>query len=95
MLKALALVRTLFLVFIVGFTVRAMPWWTNVARTFDEQYARCSDALALLIRAVWIAIGWIAFETAVGWWLATRRPKLPAPVPKAGGEPPFAPPPRP
>jgi hypothetical protein len=94
MLKALAVVRTLFLVFIVGFTVRAMPWWTQVARTFDEQYARCSDALSLLIRASWIAIAWIAFETALGWWMATRRPKLPSPVPKGAGEPPFAPPPR-
>jgi hypothetical protein len=92
MLKALAVVRTLFLVFIVGFTVRAMPWWTNVARTFDEQYARCSDALALLIRAAWIAIAWIALETAVGWWTATRPQRLAAPGPKGGGEPPFAPP---
>jgi hypothetical protein len=95
MLKALAVVRTLFLVFIVGFTVRAIPMWTNVARTFDEQYARCSDALSILMRAAWIAIGWIAFETAVGWWMATRAPKRTAPlVPKGGGEPPFAPPPR-
>jgi hypothetical protein len=94
MLKALAVVRTLFLVFIVGFTVRAMPWWTQVARTFDEQYARCSDALSLLIRASWIAIAWIALETAVGWWMATRRPRLPPSVPKGAGEPPFAPPPR-
>jgi hypothetical protein len=93
MLKALAVLRTIFLVFIVGFTVRAMPWWSNVARTFDEQYARCSDALSLLIRAAWIAIAWIALETAIGWWMATRGPKLDVPIPKAGGEPPFAPPP--
>jgi hypothetical protein len=95
MLKALAVLRTLFLVFIVGYTVRAMPWWTNVARTFDEQYARCSDALALMVRAGWLAIAWIALETALGWWMATRRPKLHAPVPKSHGEPPFAPPPQP
>lgn len=93
MLKVLAVLRTIFLVFIVGFTVRAMPWWSNVARTFDEQYARCSDALALLIRAVWIAIAWIALETAVGWWMATRPRKLDVPMPKGSGEPPFAPPP--
>ncbi len=92
MLKALAVLRTIFLVFIVGFTVRAMPWWTNVARTFDEQYARCSDALSLLIRAAWFAIGWIAFETVIGWWMATRPPKLDVPMPKSSGEPPFAPP---
>ncbi len=94
MLKALAVLRTLFLVFIIGYTVRAMPWWANVARTFDEQYARCSDALGLMIRAGWLAIAWIALETALGWWIASRRPaKLHVPVPKPGGEPPFAPPP--
>ena len=93
MIKVLAILRTLFLVFIIGYTVRAMPWWTNVARTFDEQYARCSDALSLIIRASWLAIGWIALETAAGWWLATRQPKLHVDVPKPRGEPPFAPPP--
>jgi hypothetical protein len=93
MIKALAVLRTIFLVFIVAFTVRAMPWWTSVSRTLDEQYARCSDALAMLVRAAWIAIAWIALETAIGWWMATRPPKLRVPVP-GGGEPPFAPPPR-
>jgi hypothetical protein len=92
MLKALAVVRTLFLVFVVGYTVRAMPWWSNVARTFDEQYARCSDALALMIRAVWLGIAWIAFETLVGWWMATRASRAPVAATKPG-EPPFAPPP--
>ncbi len=95
MLKALAALRTIFLVFIIGYTIRAMPWWTNVARTFDEQYARCSDALGLLIRAAWLAIAWIALETAVGWWLATRPPKLRGEIIPKGGEPPFAPPPHP
>lgn len=93
MLKALAVVRTVFLIFIVGYTARAMPWSTNVARTFDEQYARCSDALSLLIRAAWLAIAWIALEAAIGWWAATRKPKLKRELPR-GGEPPFAPPPR-
>ena len=93
MLKAFAVLRTLFLVFIVGYTVRAMPWWSSVARTFDEQYARCSETLELIMRAVWLAIAWIALETAVGWWVATRRARLHAEIPKSGGEPPFAPPP--
>ncbi len=96
MLKVLAVIRTLFLVFILGYTVRAMPIWSNVARTFDEQYARCSNSLSLAIRAAWFAIAWIAFETIVGWWLASRRPRqrlsdtdvrLPPPSP-----PPAAPP---
>jgi hypothetical protein len=93
MLTALAVLRTFFLVFIVAFTVRAMPWNIEVARTFDEQYARCTDALSLVIRAAWLAIGWIALETAIGWWMATRTPRVHRELPK-GGEPPFAPPPR-
>ena len=94
MLKVLAILRTLFLIFIVGFTVRAMPWFSTVPRTFDEQYSRCSAAVSLLSRAAWFAIAWIAFEAAVGWWLATRPPKLhEKDLPKPGGEPPFAPPP--
>ncbi len=92
MIKALAVVRTVYLIFIIGYTVRAMPVFVNQARTFDEQYARCSEGLAQMIRAAWLAVAWIALETAVGWWAATRRQKLAEPVPK-GGEPPFAPPP--
>ena len=91
MLKALAVLRTLVLVFLVGYTVRAMPWFMSPARTFDESYARCSDALSLVLRAAWVAVGWIAIETLLGWYLATRRPKIATGVPK-GGEPPFAPP---
>jgi hypothetical protein len=98
MLKVLAAVRTVFLVFIVGFTIRAMPlFWSNVAKTFDEQYARCAEGLGLITRAAWIAIGWIALETVVGWLLARRRvlvPREAPPVSVPPGEPPFAPPPR-
>jgi hypothetical protein len=94
MIKTLAVLRTIFLVFIIGYTARAMPFFVDVARTFDEQYARCSNALSTTMRAAWFAIAWIAFEAAVGWWLATRRPKLHDDLPKGHGEPPFAPPPR-
>jgi hypothetical protein len=73
MLKVMALLRTVFLVFIVAFTVRSMPFTVDVTRTFDEQYARYAMAVAQLQRACWYAVGWIAFETAVGWWMATRR----------------------
>jgi len=96
LLKALAVLRTLFLIFIVGYTVRALPLWTEVAKTFDEQYARCAENVGLVGRAAWLAIGWIAFETIVGWWMATRngQKKLlaEAGVPRSPGEPPFAPP---
>jgi hypothetical protein len=67
MAKALAVLRTAFLVFIGGYTLRAMPFVTSPARTFDEQYAVCSASLHLLMRAAWLAIAWIAFETVVGW----------------------------
>lgn len=94
MLKALAVVRTVVLIFLVGYTVRAMPWFMSPARTFDESYARCADALSLVLRAAWIAVGWIAIETVIGWVLATRKPRrlVDAETPKTGGEPPFAPP---
>lgn len=84
MLKVMALLRTVFLVFIVAFTVRSMPFTVDVARTFDEQYARYAMAVAQLQRACWYAIGWIAFETALGWWLATRKAKANA-APAAPG----------
>ncbi|HET6439821.1 MAG TPA: hypothetical protein VFG59_17275 [Anaeromyxobacter sp.] len=77
MLKVLAVLRTLYLVFIVVFTLRGMPIW-GLTRTFDEQYARCSSSLGMVTSAAWLAIAWIGFETALGWWLASRRPKKPA-----------------
>jgi hypothetical protein len=85
MLKALALIRTVFLVFIVGYTFRAMPIFTTVSATFDEQYARCSNALNLVVRAAWIAVGWIALETIVGWAMAVggRKKKAAAGQPAA------------
>jgi hypothetical protein len=88
MLKALAVLRTLFLIFIVVFTLRGMPIW-GLTKTFDEQYARCSASLGSITIAAWVAIAWIAFETAVGWWLATRQSRrsssAAAPPPKAAG----------
>jgi hypothetical protein len=94
MLKVLAVLRTVFLLFILGYTLRTLPWgWT---RTFDEEFARCTATRALAIQAVWIAIAWITFETVVGWWLVRRsaRKALEAGSPKPGtSEPPFAPPP--
>jgi hypothetical protein len=74
MLKALAVLRSLFLVFIAIYTLRGMPIW-GLTRTFDEQYARCSTSLGLVTRAAWLAIAWIAFETAVGWLVAGRAGK--------------------
>jgi hypothetical protein len=88
MYKALAVLRTVFLIFIVGYTIRAMPVFTSVATTFDEQYARCSSSLNLVLRAAWIAVAWIAFETILGWILARRGPPRPTTPPAAATPPP-------
>ena len=95
MLKVLAVLRTAYLVFVIGYTVRGMPFLTSVARTFDEQYALCSSSLHVLVRAAWLAIAWIVFETIVGWILATRR-RAPAPAetPTSGSGAPTTPEPR-
>lgn len=87
MLKALAVVRTIVLVFLVVFTARSMPVFIAPARTFDETYARCATSVDQLQRAAWLAIGWVAVETAIGWVLATRRRKDAAPVPAAAPSP--------
>ncbi len=84
--KATAVVRTLFLIFIVGFTVRALPFFWSVPRTLDEQYSRCAGNLEIVQRAAWLAVAWIALETAVGWWRALRS----APRPPAEPKPPAA-----
>ncbi len=91
MLKLLVALRTVFFVFLLGYTLRTLPWgWS---RTFDEEFARCTATRALAIQAVWFAIAWLAFDTAVGWWMATRPRKSKAEDVPKGGEPPFAPPP--
>jgi len=72
MQKVMTVVRTLFLIFVVGFTGRGLTVFWSVARTFDEQYARCSASLSILERGAWLAIAWIALETAVGWWMVAR-----------------------
>jgi hypothetical protein len=72
MLRILAVLRTIYLIFIIGYTFRAMPIFTTVSATFDEQYARCSNALNLVVRAAWFAVAWIALEVLVGWIVALR-----------------------
>lgn len=98
MLKSLAVLRTAFLVFIVGYTVWAMAGpWGDVARTLDEQYARCATSLVQIRNAAWLAIAWVLLETVIGWFMATRRRPAAKPSSRPDlppGEPPFAPPPR-
>jgi len=73
MLKVLAIVRSVFLVFLVGFRFYASPVYVTMPRTLDEQYARCSAAQESLRTVILVAIGWIALETLLGWVMARRR----------------------
>jgi hypothetical protein len=88
MLTALAVLRTFFLVFIIAFTVRAMPWNLEVARTFDEQYARYAAAVSSLQHAAWYAVAWIAFDTLASWAIALRARRRAAPPPSPATTPP-------
>lgn len=95
MLKVMAVLRTVFLIFIVGYTVmRATPFQIGLPVASAAAYDTARHSLSAMTKAAWFAIAWIAFETLVGWWLATRSPKLhERGLPRPGGEPPFAPPP--
>lgn len=84
MLKVMAVVRTLFLVFILGYTLWATPiaaMWTKGVLAVNMESVRA------LSRATWIAIAWIALETAVGWLRARpgggQKPSGSAPTPGA------------
>ena len=35
------------------------------------------EGVRKLVQATWLAIGWIAIETAVAWFQALRKPKAP------------------
>jgi len=87
MYLVMPVLRTVFFVFIVGFTVRAvqLPW--QISRTFDDQYARCTSSLEILQRAAWLAVAWILVEVVVG-WLAVRRRRAAAALPAAPTAPP-------
>lgn len=88
MLKVMALLRTVFLVFIVVVTIQALTFTIEGQQTFEQQ---CRVSVVKLRNVAWYAIGWIAFEVAIGWWLATRTPRSKAVGPAA----PAAPPPKP
>ncbi len=74
MTRLWAVLRSIYLLVIVGYAIWATPWMPmTVARTFDEQYARCANALSPLQKAVWLAIAWIALEVVVGWLVVWKN----------------------
>ena len=93
MTKVLAVLRTVYLIFIVGYTVWAMPVFVKMPNTFDELYSRCSVSTSRIEGAAWLAIAWIAFETVVGWLLARGKRSRPGEVAASGAAPGASPPP--
>jgi hypothetical protein len=82
MAKALAVLRTIFLVFIVVYTLGT----TTLALWGPEIVSVSPEALRRANRATWLAIAWIALDTMIGWvavsWRrrASTRTSSPAPT---------------
>jgi len=87
MLKATALVRTLFLAALIGYTVWAMPWSFGLPAGTSEAYDACRSSLSLLTRGIWAAIAWIALDTAIGWGMAARKGRAKTDLSKTGEQP--------
>ncbi len=90
MYKAMAILRTLFLLFIVVYTALNTP----AEMAGDSVVSVTFDSLRRVRNAAWLAIAWIAFETVVSWAVIRfRRPAIPkAAPPHTTGEPPPPPP---
>jgi hypothetical protein len=92
MRKVFAVVRTLVLLLILVMALISTPF--EVFGSGDTMVA--VKGIRALVRATWIAIGWITLETGIGWLLALRKAKVakgPASAPPAAKAPAAAPPP--
>jgi hypothetical protein len=86
--KVMAVLRTLFLVFIVIYMLVELP---ILAMMSGDSQNIDKDSVRRVAGVAWVAIAWIAFETALAWtrvWLEARRagkakpgasPPVPAP----------------
>jgi len=84
MLKVMAVLRLAVVVVLVPYTVWSLPWAALMAKTFDEQYARCAASLRELSIAMGLTIAWLLVDALLGWRLAFPRPAAAAPpAPKA------------
>ncbi|HEX9241940.1 MAG TPA: hypothetical protein VF875_05810 [Anaeromyxobacter sp.] len=80
MLKALAVVRTIVLLFLIGYTLRAMPWVFGLPTGSSQAFDTCRSSLTSVTWAAWIAVAWVAIDTAIGWLLAGRKKTSHAPT---------------
>jgi len=83
MRKVIAVLRSLVLLVILYLALVQTPF---------EVFGRPDSMIKVegvrkLVQATWLAIGWIAIETAIAWFQALRKPKVPK-APKGGKEPP-------
>jgi hypothetical protein len=87
MKKITAVLRSLVLV-----TLVVLILWNTPGDVFGSPDSMVQvRRIQSLFKAAWVAVGWIAIETAVAWFVALRRSK-PATAPKGGKEaPPAAP----
>ena len=79
MYKFMAVVRTIFLVFIIVYTFLVAPAaiWGSATVTVTM------EAMRQLQRATFIAIGWIGLETLIGWIVAAfKNGRKPMPRPQ-------------
>jgi len=79
MKKVIAVLRSLILLVLLYLAVVKTPF--EVFGRGDSMIK--VEGLRGLVQATWLAIGWIAIETAVAWYKALRKPKAPKPA-KAG-----------
>jgi hypothetical protein len=81
--KILAAVRTVFLAFIIFYTIKNTPILFGLPDDINEPLRICKAAYSSTSGATWMAIAWITFEVLVGWWLALRKPAAATAAPPA------------
>jgi hypothetical protein len=68
MVKVMPLIRTIFLILILGYTLWVMPFAILFGSSQTQSVVAVSPNLVSSVaRALWLAIGWIALDTAIGW----------------------------
>jgi hypothetical protein len=79
MKKVTAVLRSLVLMVIV-----VLVLWNTPGDVFGSPDSMVQvRRIQSLWKTAWVAVGWIAVETAIAWFLALRKPKAPK-VPKGG-----------
>jgi hypothetical protein len=90
MLKAMAILRSVVLVVLVGYLLKRLPLGALMSTAAGEVGFNVSlDMVKEVAGVAWLAIGWIALETAAAWaraWAAGRSArKAAATTPPAAG----------